>query len=44
MSVMTMRLWHFGYDIYHDDVMLAIYIIDILRHTSSTCLEILLDA
>jgi hypothetical protein len=44
MLVMSVKLWHFGYEIYHDDVMLARYIIDLLRHTFGTCLEILLVA
>jgi hypothetical protein len=42
--VMTMKLWSFGYKIYHDDVILARDIIDLLRHTFGTCLEILLVA
>jgi hypothetical protein len=41
---MKVKLWHFGYEIYHYDVMLARDNIDILRHTSGTCLEIPLDS
>jgi hypothetical protein len=43
MLVMTMKLWNFGYEIYHDDVMLSRDMIYLLRHTSGTSLEILLD-
>ena len=41
--VMSMKLWNFGYEIYHGDVMLASDISDLLRHTFGRCLEILLD-
>jgi hypothetical protein len=36
--VMSMKLWNFGYEIYHGDVLLASDIIDLLRHTFGTCL------
>jgi hypothetical protein len=39
---MVVKLWHFGYGIYHDDVMLDRDIIDLLRNTFDTWLEILL--
>jgi hypothetical protein len=41
--VMKVKLWHLFYEIYHVNVMLVRHIIDLLRHTIDTCVEVLLD-